>query len=224
MVEWLAPPGAPAATLALTAAATACRAGKALVIVDPSGEFYVPGIKIPTPAIIARSEGMASPGEFYTPGIKIPAPATIAPHNARDLAGLMVLIRPSPGEEAIPWREQLWALDQALRCPGVGAVWCPVSRLDSRAGRRLQLAAEAGETLGVLVRPPAARDEPSWAEARLWVEPLPGEGGRRRFRVELLRCRGGMSGGAVELELGNETGALRVVPEVAHPTMVRRST
>ncbi|HEX5104665.1 MAG TPA: hypothetical protein VFV87_12680, partial [Pirellulaceae bacterium] len=63
-----------------------------------------------------------------------------------DLANLLML---QPADDAA----ELWAIDQALRCPGVGAVYAPCGALDVRDFRRLQLAAEAGGTLGILLRP-----------------------------------------------------------------------
>jgi len=66
-------------------------------------------------------------------------------------------------------RDELWAAVQALRSPVVAAMWANIERLDARAFRRLQLAAEAGRTLGVLVRPITARGQPSWADVRLEV-------------------------------------------------------
>lgn len=118
-------------------------------------------------------------------------------------------------------RDESWALDQALRSAGVGAVLCSTRRLSQAAGRRLQLAAETSGGLGLLVRPASVRDEPCWAEARLLVEPLAGEhcgaavsasnvSGSpwqarhlrhnasetvtlRRVRVELLRARGSLT-------------------------------
>ncbi|HVC99279.1 MAG TPA: hypothetical protein VND64_36780, partial [Pirellulales bacterium] len=65
--------------------------------------------------------------------------------------------------------DEAWALDQALRSTGVGAVFCQSQRLHLRTVRRLQLAAESSGGLGLLVRPEAARQEPCWAEARLLV-------------------------------------------------------
>lgn len=61
----------------------------------------------------------------------------------------------------------LWAAEQLLRCPGIGAVlaW-PVS-LDDRRVRRLQLAAEAGGGCGMLYRPARAAQLPSPAALRL---------------------------------------------------------
>src|SRR5262249_23139513 len=70
-------------------------------------------------------------------------------------------------------KDYLWALNQSLACRGVGAVLAWPQRLDDRAFRGLQLAAEKGAGLGLLVRPFSARGEPTWSEVQLWVEPLP---------------------------------------------------
>jgi protein ImuA len=109
-----------------------------------------------------------------------------------------------------------WALDQALRCPAVAAVMAwPDSwgKLDGRTFRRLQLAAEQGGGLGLWIRPDTVRAEPSWADVRLLVEPLPSgsrSGRKRRLKVCVLRCRGGGGGGAraVEVEINDDTHPL----------------
>ncbi len=100
--------------------------------------------------------------------------------------------------------DHAWALDQVLRTRGVAAVWCEPAEQDDHTLRRWQLAAESSGVLGLLVRDPRARDEPSWAELRLLVEPIaqphdgtPGQSPRgqptarreRRVRVTLLRSR-----------------------------------
>jgi hypothetical protein len=108
--------------------------------------------------------------------------------------------------------DERWALDQALRCPAVAAVWAPLRELDGRTFRRLQLAAEQGRGLGLLLRPTAARHQPSWADVRLLVQPLAGETPARRLRVEVLRCRGGRAGAQVELELDEGLGTVREAP------------
>jgi hypothetical protein len=78
----------------------------------------------------------------------------------------LVIVRPGSDQE------EAWAIDQILRCPAVGAMLCWPRRSDDHTYRRWQLAAETGGTLGFLVRPVAARSQPSWAEVRLLVEPL----------------------------------------------------
>jgi len=125
-------------------------------------------------------------------------------------------------------KDYLWALNQSLACRGVGAVLAWLKALDDRAFRGLQLAAERGGGLGLLVRPLSARGQPTWSEAQLWVEPLGSSSmgfasyrsvasrsslnridTLRRLRIELLRSRGGKSGSAVELELDDERGVFQ---------------
>ena len=109
-----------------------------------------------------------------------------------------------------------WALDQALRCPAVAAVvaWPDFwGKLDGRTFRRLQLAAEQGGGLGLWIRPDTVRAEPSWADVRLLVEPLPSGsryGEKRRWKVCVLHCRGGSSERAGEVEINEESPSLFV--------------
>ncbi|MFH1265229.1 MAG: hypothetical protein ABIK89_05835 [Planctomycetota bacterium] len=148
-------------------------------------------------------------GEFYAPaaaGLGVPLERT-------------VVVRPSDSRDA------LWAFEQSLRCPGVAVSLYRAERLNGRQGRRLQLASEIGGGLGLLVRPLSARREPSWADVRLLVRPMPvvSSSSGRRWRMELLRCRGGMSGGELELELNDETGFVRVASPMAAPASVRHA-
>ncbi|MBS0389466.1 MAG: translesion DNA synthesis-associated protein ImuA [Proteobacteria bacterium] len=64
-------------------------------------------------------------------------------------------------------RAVLWATEQVLRCPAIGAVLAWPASLDDRRVRRLQLAAEAGGSCGLLYRPPAAAQQHSPAALRL---------------------------------------------------------
>jgi protein ImuA len=111
--------------------------------------------------------------------------------------------------------DELWAADLALRSRAVGAVWFRRDRLRSADFRRLQLAAEEGGAVGLLLRPAGVRGQPTWAEVQLWVQPIPpsplvgegwGGGGGRRLRIEVTRCRGGI-GKAVEVELDDVDGS-----------------
>jgi hypothetical protein len=124
--------------------------------------------------------------------------------------------------------DQHWAAHEALRCPGVGAVlWWP-DRLDDRQFRRLQLAAEAGETLGFFIRPARSQHEPSWADVRILVEPQRERGprwslhsggatDRRRLRLTLVRARGITENRTLDLEWDDETNALRLAPPLVAP-------
>lgn len=102
-------------------------------------------------------------------------------------------------------REVLWAMEEGLRCAGLGGVVGEVAALERTAGRRLQLAAEAGGVTAFLLRrrfAPARRAEPPSAASTRWrVAPAPSAAapldnlpGRARWRVELLRCRGAAPG------------------------------
>jgi protein ImuA len=126
--------------------------------------------------------------------------------------------------QALNPADNLWALDQSLRCLAVAAVLAWPARLDGHTFRRLQLAAEEGGGLGLFVRPPAAEHEPSWADVRLRVEPLPGEGSSgRRLRIHLLRSRGGADGRQIDVEIDDETNTLRLAPRLAVAKDPRRA-
>lgn len=76
-----------------------------------------------------------------------------------------------------PREEELyWAIEQALRCPAVAAVYAAAdlgsssrqsffgNNLDPRWLRRFQLAAEQGGGLGIFVRPARVANRPTWAD------------------------------------------------------------
>jgi protein ImuA len=160
-------------------------------------------------AVLAAAQAAAQGGaivvldtrrQFYPPA---------AARAGIDLERLIVV-------QAATSADEQWALDQALRCPAVAAAWAWPERLDGRTFRRLQLAAEEGRSLGLLVRSERARHEPSWAEVRIWVEPLPAlsPDERRRLRVELLHCRGGGEGTWVELEIDDATRTVHLASGV----------
>jgi hypothetical protein len=126
-------------------------------------------------------------------------------------------------------KEQLWALNQALSSPGVGAVLAWPEKLDDRAFRAVQLAAEKGGAAGLFLRPTGVRGHPTWSAVQLLVETLPAGRPVRRLRVEVLRCRQGQAGGSVEVELDDETGtieescALRVDSRLAGAAVAARA-
>ena len=146
--------------------------------------------------VLARARG-TGPGTvlWIAPGAEDPLPD-------RSLFGLspadLVLVR-------APWAEDgLWAMEEGLRCPGVaGAVLVAPAAVDAAAARRLQVAAESGGGLGLLLRPEAAEAEggggPTAALTRWRVAALAGgtgggtaQGlGDPRWRLDLLRSRGG---------------------------------
>ena len=139
-------------------------------------------------------------GEFYPP-----AAVRLGIEPAR-----LLVVQPSGGAD------ELWALDQSLRASGVAAAMAWLERLGSHDFRRLQLAAESRRVLGLLIRPGQARSEPSWADVRLQVEPLPSASAAgRRVRIDLLRSRRGIARGTVELEINEQAHPVHLVARLA---------
>ncbi|HUQ71117.1 MAG TPA: hypothetical protein VM165_16440 [Planctomycetaceae bacterium] len=119
--------------------------------------------------------------------------------------------------------DRWWAVEQALRCPGVALTWCWADRTPDRVLRRWQLAAEAGGGIGMLFRPPEARRHPSWADLRLSATPLVQRHSTgRTVRIEVLYSRGRLEGQAAVLELHHATGAVRVASQLAHSATAAR--
>ena len=104
----------------------------------------------------------------------------------------MVVVQPANAAD------EAWAIDQSLRCGGVGAVLCWPARLDDHTFRRWQLAAEASGAVGLIIRTPAARSDPSWADVKLLVTPLTTTVAtqQRRWSIEILHARGTLRRGA----------------------------
>jgi protein ImuA len=124
--------------------------------------------------------------------------------------------------------EILWAMEEGLRAPGILAVVGEVGSLPAVASRRLQLAAERSGITAFLLRRwrdggQAARERvlpnaaaTRWRIAALPSHPLRSEPGvgRPRWRVELLRCRGGEPA-CWEVEVTDATGHVSLAAALA---------
>lgn len=179
-----AAPGVGATTLALCIAASAARKG---------GQAYFQAAPQHEPVILIDADG-----DFYPPAVA---------HWGIDPRRLIVIKPPNLAEAC-------WAAEQALRCRAVGAVVAFLPALEETWSRRLQLAAESGLGLGVMVTPAKARRR-SFAAVRMLVEGWPSGGGPRRVRVTLIRVREGMPADPVVVELPDETDPLSVHAEPA---------
>jgi hypothetical protein len=141
---------------------------------------------------------------------------------AHGLDPARLVLAAAPRDEEI-----LWAIEEGLRMPGLAAVIGEIGRLPMVAGRRLQLAAERSGVTALLLRrwrngeeAMAERERPSAALTRWRVASLPSRDideprlrqliGQPRWRVELLRCRGGVPAQwvveSVEVEVADATG------------------
>jgi protein ImuA len=93
-------------------------------------------------------------------------------------------------------REVLWAAHEALASSAVAGVVLEVERLDLLAGRRLQLAAEAGGAAGLVLRFGRPDEAPSAAVSRWRAEPFfPKDANAARcWSLDLWRVKGGVPG------------------------------
>lgn len=120
----------------------------------------------------------------------------------------------------------LAALEEGLGFGGFGCVVGELVRLPMTASRRLQLAAEKGKSLGLVVRRWRRQTEASdygqptasttrWRISVLPSEPLPVAGiGRARWLVELMRVK---AGECAEWQVGacDAKGRINLLPDVA---------
>jgi hypothetical protein len=94
-----------------------------------------------------------------------------------------------------------WAAAECLRCPGVGVVVASLpTRLTRVEARRLQLAAERGGGIGLMLRSTGRGDDIYSAATRWLVSPAPGERGVQRWDVQLIHGHGRFSGQSFVLE------------------------
>jgi protein ImuA len=123
----------------------------------------------------------------------LPYPPALAQHGL--VLSRLVLV------QAHDTQAVLWAAEQALRCPAVGAVLAWPAALDERRVRRLQLAAETGGSCGLLYRPPSAALQSSPAALRLRLRAL-----RPGLHVEIQKARGGRAHAVVVHPIGEFLG------------------
>jgi len=141
-------------------------------------------------------------GTFYPPAV---AGVGMSP-------GQVCVLRPPRAADVV------WAAIECLRCPSVGAVVALVTQRLSRVEvRRLQLAAERGSGVGLLLRPHlAGAGAGVYAAATRWlVAPAPGERTVQRWKIQLLHGHGGRVGQSVFLEHCRETHSVRAGEKLA---------
>lgn len=84
-------------------------------------------------------------------------------------------------------KDALWAMEQALRAGCCGAVLGWPMQADDNSLRRLQVAAETGQTPGFAFRPMAALANPSPAALRISLRGTPSDP-----ELRILKCRGAL--------------------------------
>ena len=111
--------------------------------------------------------------------------------------------------------DEVWAVAECLRCKGVGAVVAAPAVLSRVEARRLQLAAETGGAVGLLLRPAGKRSVHYAATTRWLIAPAMGERSVQRWRIQLLHGHGGRVGQTVYLECDRETRSVCATAKLA---------
>ncbi|TWT39523.1 ImuA family protein [Blastopirellula retiformator] len=128
------------------------------------------------------------------------APAALA-NLGFDLAKVWI-VRPQTKQEA--W----WTGEEALRCAAVGLVWADIQQLPTTQFRRWQLAVEASQGVGFLLRPESALRHTSWADARLAVRTVCSHDASPAYQVESVYSHGRTSRSKAGVQINRFTGAL----------------
>jgi protein ImuA len=108
----------------------------------------------------------------------------------------------------------LWVMEEGLRTPALAAVIGePTGAVGLTESRRLQLAAEAGGTLGMVLNPDGAGHFAASAlESRWRIDAAPADDVTHpRWTVTLERCQSGIRGAYWMVERDEETGNFTVV-------------
>lgn len=101
--------------------------------------------------------------------------------------------------------DEVWAIGEALRCRGVSVTVAQAGKLSRIEARRLQLAAETGGGVGLLLRPAKFASGEFAAATRWLVRAVPGERTVQRWMLQLIHGHGGRVGQGVILEASRET-------------------
>lgn len=149
-----------------------------------TARYGIGELRLLMPALARLSTDDGAPGAAEPGWIAWIAPPFLPYPPALEQWGLdlsrVLIVRPAGNDE------MLWSAEQALASGTCAAVLLWPDRLSDQAGRRLQLAAEKGQSWAIAFRPLGARAEPSAAALRIALETA-GSG----TRLDILKSRGG---------------------------------
>jgi hypothetical protein len=129
------------------------------------------------------------------------------------------LLRPKNAED------EVWALAECMGCRGVAVTVARPPQLSRIQARRLQLAAERGGGVGVLIRPHGGAGSRHHAAVTRWlVEPARGERTVQRWKIQLIHGHGGLLNQSVYLEYSRETHRVRATTELADRSVAKTTT
>ena len=191
-----------AAVMALSAANTEARGHEST---EPRRErqanaFFIPScLRASVPSCLLPIICSDPRGDVYPPALAA---------MGFDLSRTWLLRTPSDADE-------MWAVAECLRCRGVGAVIAAPSNISRIEARRLQLAAERGGSVGILLRQTGRGDSVYAAATRWKVSPYPGERTVQRWSIQLLHGHGGRVGQSVIMEWCREDNSVHAVEKLS---------
>ena len=122
-------------------------------------------------------------------------------------------------------KDALWALEEALKCPGIAAVIAEIPEISFTQSRRLQLVVEQSKVTGFILRTSARAASTTACVTRWKITSLPSEledgmpgVGYPRWHVELLKVRNGRPG-AWKMEWAE--GKCVVIPDNAATAIIQ---
>jgi hypothetical protein len=158
-------------------------------------------------APVIRGEGAAARQHQLSVRISL---AEDRPMRGPNLLDRSLFVAPdgssSRREAGEQFSKRLWAIDTALRCPGVTAVVADGTGLTMAATRRLQLAGASTGALVLLARPPHETGEISAATTR-WSVTRGSGGPALSWDLTLLRAKG-----AQQVSLGSQSPETQRTP------------
>ena len=122
----------------------------------------------------------------------------------------ILLIQPGKRQQH---KDLLWAAEQALASGSCHCVlsWLHTQTVASKALRKLQLAAQKGNSMGVLFRDPQTAQQVSPAKLRIQLSAAAtAPNGERGLQLDILKQPGGWGGQS--LQLSNPLNALQTMP------------
>lgn len=113
-------------------------------------------------------------------------------------------------------KDEIAMVGECMVCQAVAAVVAPCTTLTQLDARRLQLAAERGGGIGILLRP-AGKASATYAAATRWlISPAPGERTLQRWKLQLLHGHAPGPDTTVYLEYCRETHTVHSSSKLAH--------
>jgi len=113
-------------------------------------------------------------------------------------------------------QEELWAIGECLASAGVSVVVASLGSLTQVEARRLQLAAERGGTVGLIIRPTGKTSEIYASVTRTLITPAPATATSQRWNLQVIHGQGCQVGKGITLEYNREEHFMHTTSQLEH--------